>query len=408
MKLSHEKAINVRNILGLAIVFAGATISFSVEAQSGGATGGVSLSTAGPSASATASAAAPRVESSAPPYLNRYIAEDNLWELGLFGGLMFVSSSHNLREPGSAQQPFKTAGELGARIAYFPLAYVGAEVEGAALPSELEDGSAGGLLAGRLHVIGQLPISSITPFALFGGGALGGASTRMGTDGDPAIHFGVGAKAAFDEYVSVRLDVRDTMTQKFDADAGAQTHHPEVLIGLTFTLERTNPDADGDGFADHRDDCPAVPGENHGCPAPDQDRDGIADEADQCKDVPGVAPTGCPDRDGDGRLDAVDACPDQPAPTKTGCPETPCNCTDTDGDGRMDSADKCPTVPAATADGCPIGDTDGDGLKDDADKCPDKPETPNGFQDSDGCPDEGAGRSPALQRRDPGHRVCLQ
>ena len=36
-----------------------------------------------------------------------------------------------------------------------------------------------------------------------------------------------------------------------------------------------------------------------------------------------------------------------------------------------------------------IGDRDGDGIKDDVDQCPDEPEDFDGFQDEDGCPDEG-------------------
>lgn len=39
----------------------------------------------------------------------------------------------------------------------------------------------------------------------------------------------------------------------------------------------------------------------------------------------------------------------------------------------------------------PIGDRDGDGILDNVDACPDDPETVNGFQDEDGCPD-GLGR----------------
>jgi outer membrane protein OmpA-like peptidoglycan-associated protein len=35
------------------------------------------------------------------------------------------------------------------------------------------------------------------------------------------------------------------------------------------------------------------------------------------------------------------------------------------------------------------GDRDGDGILDVDDKCPDEPETPNGYQDADGCPDRG-------------------
>jgi len=33
------------------------------------------------------------------------------------------------------------------------------------------------------------------------------------------------------------------------------------------------------------------------------------------------------------------------------------------------------------------GDYDGDGVPDSEDQCPTRPETDNGFQDSDGCPD---------------------
>jgi hypothetical protein len=34
------------------------------------------------------------------------------------------------------------------------------------------------------------------------------------------------------------------------------------------------------------------------------------------------------------------------------------------------------------------GDRDGDGVPDDLDKCPDEPETFNGYEDEDGCPDK--------------------
>jgi OOP family OmpA-OmpF porin len=38
--------------------------------------------------------------------------------------------------------------------------------------------------------------------------------------------------------------------------------------------------------------------------------------------------------------------------------------------------------------GCPIPDTDGDGILDPDDACPKEPETVNGFEDEDGCPDQ--------------------
>lgn len=61
---------------------------------------------------------------------------------------------------------------------------------------------------------------------------------------------------------------------------------------------------------------------------------------------------------------------------------------DTDGDGFMDPDDRCVEVPGVAPDGCPIPDTDGDGFLDPDDACKTEPETKNGFEDGDGCPDE--------------------
>jgi outer membrane protein OmpA-like peptidoglycan-associated protein len=68
--------------------------------------------------------------------------------------------------------------------------------------------------------------------------------------------------------------------------------------------------------------------------------------------------------------------------------------TDTDGDGIADRNDKCPNQPETNngledTDGCPdsLPDTDMDGIPDRDDKCPDKAENRNNFEDTDGCPD---------------------
>ena len=42
---------------------------------------------------------------------------------------------------------------------------------------------------------------------------------------------------------------------------------------------------------------------------------------------------------------------------------------------------------AGPIEGCPDPDPDRDGISGDADKCPNEPETKNGFEDADGCPD---------------------
>jgi outer membrane protein OmpA-like peptidoglycan-associated protein len=65
---------------------------------------------------------------------------------------------------------------------------------------------------------------------------------------------------------------------------------------------------------------------------------------------------------------------------------------DRDGDGIPDRLDTCPTVPETVngiedEDGCPERDRDGDHIVDALDRCPDDPEDFDHFQDEDGCPD---------------------
>jgi len=97
------------------------------------------------------------------------------------------------------------------------------------------------------------------------------------------------------------------------------------------------PDADEDGVPDDVDQCPAKPGlkEFHGCPPPDRDHDGVPDAQDRCPDRAGVAENqGCPDfdSDGDGYVDRLDKCPFEPE-TWNG----------------VDDDDGCPDQPAALA-----------------------------------------------------------
>lgn len=297
----------------------------------------------------------------------RLVPEDNLFELGLFGGAFFPSSSHNIQDESKSHSAYgSVAPELGLRVAYFPLAFLGAELEGAAIPAKVEGGGGAGLWTARGHAIVQLPDTRITPFLLAGYGALGGVSKEMGTDTDGAFHFGIGAKAALDETLSVRLDLRDTVSQKNQDTSGA-AHHPELLLGLSMTLDRAKP-------------APPPPP-----PPPDADRDGVVDADDACPAVIGVAPKGCPaDGDGDGISDDQDQCPATSGPAPTGCLPPP----DSDKDGLLDKADECPTVAGDMANGCPDLDPDKDGILADKDKCAKEAESFNGFQDDDGCPDE--------------------
>jgi OOP family OmpA-OmpF porin len=159
------------------------------------------------------------------------------------------------------------------------------------------------------------------------------------------------------------------VTQGYGADKRAV--HWEGLLGASVVLGRPEP----------------VP------PPADADADGVIDANDQCPQLVGVPPLGCPppppDEDGDGVTDAEDRCPGVPGvtsnnPEKNGCPLPP---PDADGDGVPDAEDKCPGVIGDGPDGCLL-DTDGDRIPNRDDKCADQPETRNGYDDEDGCPDE--------------------
>ena len=70
---------------------------------------------------------------------------------------------------------------------------------------------------------------------------------------------------------------------------------------------------------------------------------------------------------------------------------------DSDSDGIIDNLDLCPTQPETyngfeDTDGCPdtfdsVIDSDRDGIPNVSDACPLQPETYNSFKDGDGCPD---------------------
>ena len=288
-------------------------------------------------------------------WINRWAPERNMVELGVYGGLIIPARDLELFEPSLSlpRQGFrplgKVAPDLGGRIGYFPLRFFGFELEGGGMPTKA-DGTRATLWTARGHLIGQLGLSSFTPFVVVGAGAMGVSSPRaaVGNDIDPSLHVGLGAKVYLNRYVLLRLDLRDIITARRGVAAGA-TNTIEALLGLSVTLGRKRDrdaviepppppieppaDRDGDGFVDPEDDCPDVPGEApRGCPPPapeDRDKDGFTDDVDACVDVPGIAPDGCPDRD-----------PDK------------------------------------------------DNILDPDDKCPDIAETVNGFEDADGCPDE--------------------
>jgi OOP family OmpA-OmpF porin len=387
----------------LASVFA-LTLTAAEPAESGGSAGGsLSLSSEDgvktDSSKSTKSKGAKKSKGNASdkPFLKRFAPERNMMEVGIFGGVLLPSQQHELYDPNNAWQRYKRiAPDIGLRFAFYPLKFLGAEVEGAVMPTKTADDGSAVLYGFRGHLIAQLPYR-IAPFVLGGIGALGSSSDALGSDIDMAMHFGGGVKFFINRFLALRLDVRDNVSAAVQVENG-RTNHVEILLGLSATLGRKKQeeakkliDSDGDGLWDpgqgvpaaEEDKCPSEPGpvSNQGCPLVDSDGDGLWD--------PGQ---GAP-------ADEEDKCPSEPGPKETqGCP-----LVDSDGDGLWDPGqgapaaeeDKCPDEPGPKeTQGCPIKDTDGDGLPDPGqgvspeDQCPNEPETDNDYQDEDGCPDE--------------------
>lgn len=325
--------------LSLMSVVALSSLSTSAAAaEPAGAEAGVAASSvAGPSAGASAKPTAASEQPSGEPWMKRHRPTRNQMEAGIYGGILAPSKNHELYNPDDPavtwQRYKKVAPDIGLRFGYYPLSFMGLELEGGIAPTKAADGSGAVIGMFRGYGIFQLPYR-VAPFALIGLGLLG--TTGLGKDVDPALHLGGGVKFYVNDLIALRLDVRDNVATKVGPASG-RTNHLEVLLGLSIVLNRkkpVDPDTDGDGFKDRVDACPKVPG---------------------------VAPDGCPVKKED---------------------------PDTDGDGFRDSKDACVDVPGIAPDGCPAPDRDGDGIPDATDQCPDVPETKNNYQDEDGCPDE--------------------
>ena len=360
-------------ICGVAITIAAGAMA--QETPAADASAGVSLSTSD-GASADAAASAPAAEPAPPPvaappapyepYEPGFPPEGNVLELGIFGGVFLPSPIHSLRNQSYPRQEYDPGAEGGGRLGYYPLSWLGIEGELMAASSMVKNTNTAAVLYGyRAFLVLQAPTRYIAPFAVAGAGRVGGISRAMGNDVDTGFLFGLGAKIPFTHAIGMRIDLRDNLLPNSHAGDG-QSHNFEALLGLTATIERT------------RKELPPPP--------PDSDHDGVVDADDRCPNDAGVAPSGCPaDSDSDGVLDRDDYCPREAGPAPKGCPVID---PDPDKDGIPLPCDVCPNEPGVKPDGCPVRDADGDGIFDDKDKCPNEPETKNGFDDTDGCPDK--------------------
>lgn len=330
----------------------------------GDASASVSLGADGANADADASGDA---DAKSRPWIRRYSPRAHMWEVGFFGGLWLPADNIELHDRNIAPIGIDTSAELGLRAGYYPLRHFGLEGELAMMPTRVETEQRAFVSSARAQVVAQLGLFRIVPFVTLGGGVVSIRSEEnaAGRNSDEMLSVGGGLKYFATEHIVLRLEGRDMMSPKQGASPNAPAHSGEVLFGFSLALGPRKPKADP--------------------PPPDADGDGFLDSTDACPQEAGIAPDGCParDADDDGFLDAEDACPDVPGAAPDGCP-----IPDSDGDGFLDPDDACPQEAGVEPDGCPIRDTDGDGFLDPDDTCPQEPETVNGFEDEDGCPDD--------------------
>lgn len=316
----------------------------------------------------------PDEASETKPYMQRYLPQAGEMEIGIFTGLMSVSPAHNLNSTSLTGQPYATpVYEFGARFGYFPLAWLGFEGEFMTGLGKFADdlspmnpalsSNMGEVFALRGHVIGQIPLWSIVPFALVGGGLLGATSQAQGYHAGGEIHVGAGVKIPLSENFGLRVEFRENFHNRTGDAFGGIAGSEEGLLGAVFKWGGSEP-------------APV--------PKPDQDRDGVPDAEDKCPEVGALTADGCPlDTDGDGVADPDDFCPREAGKGENGCPNL-----DEDQDGVMLPCDLCPAEKGEAPSGCVNLDPDSDGIMGEDDKCPTEPETRNGYEDKDGCPDE--------------------
>jgi len=179
------------------------------------------------------------------PWIERWAPEPNTTEYGVYGGMLVTSrrielfqADFSLRDQG--YRPFaRVAPDIGLRAGFFPVRWLGAEIEAGAMPTRTEVGQGALLWTARGAVVGQLALWSVTPFVLVGGGLIGVASDRgvVGNDVDVAMHVGGGVKVYVGRFTHVRLDVRDVVTARRGYESGV-SNSPEILLGVGMTLGR--------------------------------------------------------------------------------------------------------------------------------------------------------------------------
>lgn len=284
------------------------------------------------------------------------------WEVGGLLGIQLPDEELT----GAGKESSEFPPTIGARLEVDPSDNWGLFVDGlfSSIGSSKPTGDAT-MLHGRFGAELEYPDNG-APHAMFVNAGLG----MMNVDLDEGESFsrpywslGVGTRWFVTETMGLRAEVRGdrTMGDVDDDIVGKTMHQFEILAGVTWTFGKGGePDTDGDGVNDSKDQCPDTPRgarvDAVGCPK-DSDGDGVWDGIDKCPNTPKGATVdarGCPmDSDGDGVYDGIDQCPDTPKGVEvdaTGCP------ADEDGDGVKNELDKCPGTPKGVEvdeTGCP-------------------------------------------------------
>ncbi|MBK8719263.1 MAG: hypothetical protein IPN32_31805 [Deltaproteobacteria bacterium] len=181
-----------------------------------------------------------------PAWMTAVAPRDLDVETSLLVGAFLPAYAHELYDPYSGWRPLaRGAVELGARIDYFPVRWLGFEVEGLGIPTRVRGAGSIAVGAVRGGVVLRLPWR-IAPLISGGLGALGVSSSsgELGDDVDPAYHVGLGVQAFATRWLIVRLDGRDVLSHRRGV-GGGPVHHGELVlaVGARFGPRRGPADA---------------------------------------------------------------------------------------------------------------------------------------------------------------------
>ena len=156
--------------------------------------------------------------------------------LGLVGGANLTLVEWNLGTDTKGAYPKSSAtGGLRVGVQLIPRLAIEGEAQWIGLPNRLEGGLGHGL-ATDVNALFHILKGKWTPVVEAGAGTYQVLSSALGADADLRLHAGVGLRGALNNWLNLRADVRDVITDGFDKSVG---NNLEVLLGVeTFLWER--------------------------------------------------------------------------------------------------------------------------------------------------------------------------